>query len=177
MAAELIRRYNRSPEQLALAAAEALAAQFPGRPVGEDDGSLIVRTGPHKPWTSLGEQVEVSLLKPGVIKLRSVNRPRLPLIFEHGDNLANVEDLARALDEACRTRPASCANCGAALEREPVEDEQLACPACGKKLFRPQLPVPRSAQPTRTAAIALLLVFTLPALILLAVVAVVLLSQ
>jgi len=170
LSSELTRRYNRSPDQLSEAALTALAASFPGRTPTEHEGAVYIRTGPHSPWTSLGEQVEVSLLRPGVLQLKSVNRPWLPLIFEHGDNVANVEHLARALDSACAAQPPCCPHCTEPLTAEPGVEGDTVCPHCGKKLFRPQLPVPDAALSTRIAAIALLLVFTLPALILLAVV-------
>jgi hypothetical protein len=180
MAAELYRRYNRTTEQLDRAVQAALAQQFPASEVREADGTLYLCTGRHKTWTSLGEQIEVSLPRPGLIKLRSFNRPWLPLIFEHGDNVANVEELACAIERHLTAQPPHCPHCGMPLDGEPpaaeAADGPPLCPACRRKLFRPQAPVPDSAAATRTATVALLLVFTLPALILIAVVVAILLA-
>jgi hypothetical protein len=184
MAAELTRRYNRSPQQLHDATTQAIAARFPGRAPQVVEGGFVVRTGPHWPLTSLGEQVEVSLRRPGTVHFRSFNRPALLQVFEPGDNLANVEGLARMLDMACIGLPPHCPNCAAALPAEPGEGPAPGtppapgaaaappetCPACGYRLFdlRRQQPVPDNATTTRWMTCAFFLLFVLPSLVMLA---------
>jgi len=111
------------------------------------------------------------------VTLYSSNLPRLPLLFELGDNLANVEGLARLLDIACAALPPCCPQCGSELPPATTEqfppaapDARPLCPHCGFKLFDPQRqePVPDNATQTRWMTCAFILMFVLPVLVMLA---------
>lgn len=160
MASQLNRRYNRSPQQLREAIAWAFQSRFPGVYFYETaPWHFVLKRGMHWPFTSYGEQIDLRVIASGEIEIRS--RYQVPTqIFELGDNHANVELLARGIDDRCNAQAACCPACSALLAAATIR----FCTACGGALhdLSVQRPVPNRTTGARiTGCLIMLLLFVL----------------